>query len=95
LFGFSGQNARNSLFVGFFLRGLSEPTGEFLIADGLHGFQKGQESVDLLRRQSVDNLVKPLQVTHDYSAGTWAPSLQYIAPSGQPATPKEIGWVFT
>jgi hypothetical protein len=56
LFGFSGQDARNRFFVGFLFGSLREPAGELLVADGLPGVEKGQESVDLLRRQTVDDL---------------------------------------
>jgi hypothetical protein len=48
LFGFGGQDACYRLFVGFFLWSLSEAAGEFVIADGLRGFEEGQKGLDLL-----------------------------------------------
>jgi hypothetical protein len=69
LFGFGGQDSRDCLFVGFLFRSLGKPADEFPIANGLLVFQKGQEGVDLIRRQSVDDLVKSFQVAHDSLAG--------------------------
>jgi hypothetical protein len=65
LLGFGGQDARYRLFIGFLFRSFREPADEFLIGDGRPTFQKRQESVDLVRRQSVDDFVKPFQVAHD------------------------------
>jgi hypothetical protein len=42
------------------LRNRREPAGELLIADGLPGVQKGQESLDLLGGQRIDELMKPV-----------------------------------
>ena len=78
-FGFGSQDARDSLFVGCFLGSLREPAGELLIAERLTGFEKGHQSLDLLPRQVVNDLVKSLQVAHDDCTGGHAPWLQYTA----------------
>jgi hypothetical protein len=64
-FGFGGQDAGSGLFVDFFFGSHCEAAGELLIADMLGDSQKGQERVDLLPRQGVDDLMKAVQVTHD------------------------------
>jgi hypothetical protein len=66
LFGFGGQDAGDGLFIDFFFGNLREAAAELLIADGLPGIQKGQERLDLRWRQGVDDLMKPVQVTHDF-----------------------------
>ena len=43
-----GYDAGNCLLIDFFFRGLREAAGECLITDGLQGFQKSQECVNLL-----------------------------------------------
>jgi hypothetical protein len=61
-FSFGGQDAGDGLFIDLFFGSLGEAAGEFLVTDGLRRDQKGQERVDLLGGQIVDDLVKPVQL---------------------------------
>ena len=63
-FGFGGENAGNGLFVDFFFGSHREAAGKLLVADWLGGSQERQKRVDLQRRQGVDDLMQPVQVTH-------------------------------
>jgi hypothetical protein len=50
MFGFGRQNSSCAFFIDFLFGSLREAAAELLIADGLPGIQKRQESVDLTRR---------------------------------------------
>jgi hypothetical protein len=78
LFGFSGKDAGDGLFIDVFFGCLCEAAGELLITDGLGRDQKRQERVDLLRRQGIDDLMKSVQVAHDLLRPKRALRIQYI-----------------
>lgn len=89
--GFGGQDAGSGLCIDFLFWSFCQPPSQLLIANGLRGFQKSQESVDLWRRQGVDDLMKPVQVTHDSLHCNRAICLQYIETVPKAARCRHIG----
>jgi hypothetical protein len=73
LFGFSGQDAPARLLIDILLGSLGKSANKLLVIEGPPRVEKGQKSVDLPGRQSLDHLVKPFQLTHEVSGGDCSP----------------------